>query len=165
MSDKFSKCSECFYHSKEHNAFPCNACERYSHYLHKDVYTESQPNVAWKTVIDGLNGMSKDDWPNFPKDFNAVNKPKHYMLFKSSEVTTYSLTGEGIEVRDVIEKLAAKIPNGECTTVPADWDTTLFVSDYVQMMQYLMRFMDKNGEEDLKKARWYLDKLIESYHA
>jgi hypothetical protein len=39
----------------------------------------------------------------------------------------------------------------------------LFISDYVQMMQYLMRFMDKNGVEDLKKARWYLDKLIDSY--
>ena len=165
MSDKFSKCGECFYHFKEHNAFPCNACERYSHYIHKDVYTESQPNVAWKTVIDGLNGMSKDDWPNFPEDFNAVNKPKHYMLFKSSDVTTYSLTGKGIEVRDVIEKLIGKMQEASLDTSPSPLQCPLFESDYVQMMQYLMRFMDKNGVEDLKKARWYLDKLIESYHA
>jgi hypothetical protein len=26
-----------------------------------------------------------------------------------------------------------------------------------------MRFMDKNGVEDLKKAKWYLDKLIQAY--
>ena len=159
MSDKFSKCGECFYHFKEHNAFPCNTCERYSHYLHKDVYTESQPNVAWKTVIDGLNGMSKDDWPNFPEDFNAVNKPKHYMLFSKDEVRDYFADDKGIEVRDVIEKLVRKMDENWFPYSP------LFTSDYVQMMQYLMRFMDKNGEEDLKKARWYLDKLIESYHA
>jgi hypothetical protein len=45
--------------------------------------------------------------------------------------------------------------------VPLDFP--LFESDYVQMMQYLMRFMDKNGKEDLEKGRWYLDKLIEAY--
>jgi hypothetical protein len=39
----------------------------------------------------------------------------------------------------------------------------MFDADYTQMMQYLMRFMDKNGVEDLKKARWYLDKLIDAY--
>ena len=70
---------------------------------------------------------------------------------------------KGIEVRDVLAKLSSKIRLGECTTVPCNWDDGLFVSDYVQLMQYLMRFMDKNGLEDLKKARFYLDKLIESY--
>jgi hypothetical protein len=163
MSDKFSKCSECFYHFKEHNAFPCNACERYSHYLHKDVYTESQPNQAWASIVDSLNDMSVSDWPDFSDNpHDVVNKPKHYMLFKSSDVTTYSLTGKGIEVRDVIEKLVTQM-NG--APIPNYRFSPLFVSDYVQMMQYLMRFMDKNGVEDLKKARWYLDKLIEAYDA
>jgi hypothetical protein len=59
---------------------------------------------------------------------------------------------QGIEVRDVIEKLVDKLP-----PMPG-----MTVSDYVQMMQYLMRFMDKNGVEDLEKARWYLDKIIQS---
>jgi hypothetical protein len=77
-------------------------------------------------------------------EYDTVDKPKHYMLFEE----------EGIEVRDVLEKLVSKID-----FIP----TGLFTSDYVQMMQYLMRFMDKNGAEDLKKARWYLDKLIEAY--
>lgn len=85
--------------------------------------------------------------------YDMVNKPKHYMLFED----------KGIEVRDVLAKLSSKIRLGECTTVPCNWDDGLFVSDYVQLMQYLMRFMDKNGLEDLKKARFYLDKLIESY--
>ena len=89
----------------------------------------------------GANGMTKED-------YNVISKPKHYMLFED----------KSIEVRDVIEKLTSKVRM--CVDTP---DTPLFDSDYVQLMQYLMRFMDKNGVEDLKKARWYLDKMIESY--
>jgi hypothetical protein len=79
--------------------------------------------------------------------YNSVSKPRHYMLFEK----------EGIEVRDVIEKLTEKF---ELTSMGHSY---MFAADYVQMMQYLMRFMDKNGKEDLEKARWYLDKLIEAY--
>jgi hypothetical protein len=87
----------------------------------------------------GLNGTAS---------YDVISKPKHYMLFEA----------EGIEVRHVIEKLVCKFKEDELTDLQP-----LFISDYVQLMQYLMRFMDKNGVEDLKKARWYLDKMIESY--
>lgn len=84
--------------------------------------------------------------------YDVISKPKHYMLFED----------KGIEVRDVIEKLVSKFGNrGFEVNFPLG--APLFESDYVQLMQYLMRFMDKNGVEDLKKARWYLDKLIEAY--
>ena len=76
--------------------------------------------------------------------YDIVSKPKHYMLFED----------KGIEVRDVIERLVSKFSPQE---------SGMFIADYVQLMQYLMRFMDKNGKEDLEKARWYLDKMIESY--
>ena len=79
--------------------------------------------------------------------YDIVSKPKHYMLFDE----------EGIEVRDVIEKLVGKF---ELTSMGHSY---MFAADYVQLMQYLMRFMDKNGKEDLEKARWYLDKMIETY--
>ena len=29
------------------------------------------------------------------------------------------------------------------------------------IIKYLLRYKDKNGVEDLKKARWYLDRYIE----
>ena len=90
-------------------------------------------------INNGVNGMIESD-------YNVVSKPKHYMLFEE----------EGIEVRDVIERLVYKL-----RAKPAM--TGLFESDYVQLMQYLMRFMDKNGKEDLEKARWYLDKMIDAY--
>lgn len=81
--------------------------------------------------------------------YDIISKPKHYMLFEK----------EGIEVRDVIEKLVDKCYSDGLATQ----GSSLFISDYVQLMQYLMRFMDKNGKEDLEKARWYLDKLISTY--
>ncbi len=93
----------------------------------------------------GLNGTTAEDL------YNVISKPKHYMLFED----------QGIEVRDVIEKLVDKV-YGACDNTPFD-GSSLFVSDYVQLLQYIMRFMDKNGVEDLKKARWYLDKMIEAY--
>lgn len=90
----------------------------------------------------GLNGTTA---------YDIVSKPKHYMLFEK----------EGIEVRDVCGKLVCKIREG--SNVPFWKDNNLFEADYVQLMQYLMRFMDKNGKEDLEKARWYLDKMISAY--
>jgi hypothetical protein len=95
----------------------------------------------------GLNGMSKED-------YNVISKPKHYMLFED----------KNIEVRDVIKVLVLKLNDGFLAgKCPEGSHAPLFDADYVQLMQYLMRFMDKNGVEDLKKARWYLDKMIESY--
>jgi hypothetical protein len=147
---KLKGCESCFYATKEETVFPCNTCEGYDYYLHKDIYKEKDDNKAWARVVEGLNGVSKEDmWPDFESAYDTVNKPKHYMLFEE----------QGIEVRDVIEKLVLKLDE----SYKIEATTSMFTSDYVQMMQYLMRFMDKNGVEDLKKARWYLDKLIEAY--
>lgn len=33
------------------------------------------------------------------------------------------------------------------------------------VLKYLWRWKEKNGVEDLKKAKWYLDKLIQSAEA
>jgi hypothetical protein len=130
---------------------PCAACVGYSNYVKGDLYMTSHASRPLKEAIDdwfakGANGVTQED---FGIQYDPVSRPLHYMLFHE----------KGIEVRDVIEKLVNKIP-----PVSRDYGG-LFVADYVQMMQYLMRFMDKNGVEDLKKARWYLDKLIDAYES
>jgi hypothetical protein len=101
---------------------------------------------------------------NLPEDkfngtaaYDIVSKPKHYMLFAAEDLHK----DKGIEVRDVIIELVNKM--NRAGDSPNYRFAPLFISDYVQLMQYLMRFMDKNGVEDLKKARWYLDKMIEAY--
>lgn len=158
-------CTECFYRFQEHDAFPCNTCDKYSHYIHKDIFAETQPSMAWKTIVNSLSGLCKEDLPVplTQQDYNTVNKPRHYMLFNEDEVISFE--SKGIEARDVIEKLIGKMQDASLDKSPSTFQCPLFESDYVQLMQYLMRFMDKNGVEDLKKSRWYLDKLIEAYDA
>ena len=114
--------------------------------MYKPTQKEIEEYMAALNLPEaGLNGTTAQDL------YDVVCKPKHYMLFEK----------EGIEVRDVCDKLVCKVREG--SNVPFWKDNNLFESDYVQLMQYLMRFMDKNGVEDLKKARWYLDKMIEAY--
>jgi hypothetical protein len=128
---------------------PCAACVGYSNYVKGDLYMTSHASRPLKEAIDDWFKQDHEDREYLLDKYNVVDNPKHYMLFEE----------EGIEVRDIIEKLVNKIP-----PVSRDYGG-LFVADYVQMMQYLMRFMDKNGVEDLKKARWYLDKLIDAYES
>ena len=161
-----NKCNTCFYALMDKDLeAPCTLCTGYSNYVKGDLYMTAPRDKPYtakplKEAIDEwysqTNGVGQEDfWVSYKGiTHDPVEKPKHYMLFED----------EGIEVRDVIERLMKRVyaaynePGN--TTVPT---CVMFDSDYVQMMQYLMRFMDKNGQEDLKKARWYLDKLIQAY--
>ena len=152
-----NKCDTCFYALNDKDLeTPCITCTGYSNFVKGDLYmTPSHSAKPLKEAIDDwfkkTNGVSPTDFLYNPVlDYDTVEKPKHYMLFED----------QGIEVRDVIEKLVSKLDDHVGIEVPY---SPLFTPDYVQMMQYLMRFMDKNGVEDLKKARWYLDKLIQAY--
>lgn len=135
------KCNTCFYQHVEGSLKPCKGCSGYDKYLPADAYFE--PCWEWTGQFGKADDLADWLWGD-SDDYDVVEKPKHYMLFED----------EGIEVRDVIKKLTEKIEDSEFLM------TAMCYADYVQMMQYLMRFMDKNGVEDLKKARWYLDKLI-----
>lgn len=67
-----------------------------------------------------------------------VNKPKHYELDGL----------EGIEVKDVIR------------SVLGDNITSFYIGNVIK---YVLRYKKKNGVEDLKKARLYLDWAIADY--
>lgn len=64
-----------------------------------------------------------------------VNHPIHYTAgrFETIDVIADSLTSDGFE--------------GYCI---------------VNVIKYVSRYRHKNGVEDLKKARWYLDRIINS---
>lgn len=143
-----NKCNNCFYALMDRDLeAPCVTCTGYSNYVKGTVYMTNHVSKPLKEAIDDWFSGGRKDHTQEEFWYDAVERPKHYMLFEE----------ERIEVRDVIEKLVYKMPVHYVTK------SSLFVPDYVQMMQYLMRFMDKNGVEDLKKAKWYLDKLIEAY--
>jgi hypothetical protein len=69
--------------------------------------------------------------------FDSVNKPKHYNQGK-------------VECIDAIESatIGKTGIQAVCTA---------------NVIKYLWRFEDKGGFEDIKKAQWYLDKLIDTY--
>lgn len=134
-------CDTCFYDGNQGMLAPCTKCAFMDKWVDRKLYIRKPTSPDFrplKEVID--TWISNED---FPTDYDVVSKPKHYMLFEE----------QGIEVRDVIKKLVGKLK----------YFGPMFVADYVQMMQYGMRFMDKNGKEDLEKMRWYLDKLIDEY--
>ena len=165
-----NKCNTCFYALMDRDLeAPCITCTGYSNYVKGTVYmTQSHGAQPLKEAIDewfkdGVDQVQEDFWVSYKGiTHDPVEKPKHYMLFEAAELRKE----EGIEVRDVIEKLVYKIDTAvKHDDYPQGYSTPMFIPDYVQLMQYLMRFMDKNGVEDLKKARWYLDKLIQAYNA
>lgn len=69
--------------------------------------------------------------------FDVVNKPKHYNLGK-------------VECIDAIESATVgKVGiQAVCTA---------------NVIKYLWRCEEKGGLEDIKKAQWYLNRLIKSY--
>lgn len=69
-----------------------------------------------------------------------VNHPQHYASSK------------GIEAIDVIEAFTEGLEGIEAT-------------DTGNVIKYILRWKSKNGLEDLKKARWYLNHLIEKVEA
>lgn len=66
---------------------------------------------------------------------DMVNHPPHYQ------------SSSGLEVIDVIEAFTEHLTGAEATNTG-------------NVIKYICRWKEKNGLEDLKKARWYLDRLI-----
>ena len=66
---------------------------------------------------------------------NVVEHPPHYCA-------------GGVECIDAIESAVTGLSGAEAVLT-------------AQVIKYLWRWKKKNGVEDLEKARWYLDRLIQ----
>ena len=78
---------------------------------------------------------AEDFYFNLTKKEDVVNHPKHYKAVN------------GLEAIDVIEAFTAKLKGIQAT-------------DTGNILKYMLRWHEKNGLEDLKKAQWYLNHLI-----
>ena len=100
-----------------------------------------------KTIIRDGNGNVLDIQMKEPgESFNScrarngldmVNHPKHYKA------------KNGMEVIDVIEAFTANLNGYEATHTG-------------NVIKYICRWKEKNGLEDLRKAQWYLNRLIKN---
>jgi len=106
--------------------------------------TKKEPTEAQKIAERTLKAI----WATQPKpEPEAVEQPasdpvnpSHYKQFPT-------------EVIDIIEAAIADAPNNKAAGL--HW----------QVLKYALRCWFKNGIEDLKKARWYLDRLIQEEDA
>lgn len=98
-----------------------------------------------KVQITGQHKFYVDGKEVCPDNYDIVNKPKHYILDEA----------KGIEVRDVCAAVANRMQE-------SGKYSGMFISDYVQALQYILRFDLKNGIQDLEKAGFYLNKMIEA---
>ena len=100
-----------------------------------------------KTIIRDGNGNVLDIQMKEPgESFNScrarngldmVNHPKHYKA------------KNGMEVIDVIEAFTANLKGYEATHTG-------------NVIKYICRWKEKNGLEDLRKAQWFLNRLIKN---
>lgn len=97
---------------------------------------EKPDDVKLNSVFNGMFNEKADTGPaESHEKADMVNHPSHY-------------TSGGIECIDALESAAS------CHEDPVNAGLTW------QVMKYLWRWPLKNGLEDLKKAEWYLDRLI-----
>lgn len=87
-----------------------------------------------------MSKIAEDKNKKVEDKVDMVNHPPHYQIMK------------GLEVIDIIEAVT-------------DW-MGLKGSEayhYTQMIGYLLRYKKKNGKQDLEKARFFLNRMIDNY--
>lgn len=90
--------------------------------------------MKYKAIRDALNLEVVSDEVVSDEVVDVVNSPPHY-------------TAGGIEAIDAIKAAVATAPPVQA----------VFVAN---ILKYVWRYREKNGKQDLLKARWYLDELI-----
>ena len=99
-----------------------------------------------KRLIDYINSykdniidINNDNNDNNDNNFDNVNKPNHYQL---------NIKGNNIQVIDIIDEVVKDYKPQEAFKI-------------ANVIKYVLRASKKNGKEDLKKARKYIDMLVE----
>lgn len=92
-----------------------------------------------KRLIDYINSYKDDVISiNNENNFDNVNKPNHYQL---------NIKGNNIQVIDIIDEVVKDYKPQEAFKI-------------ANVIKYILRASKKNGKEDLKKARKYIDMLV-----
>ena len=104
--------------------------------LQKTIIDCVRQSEALQNAMNTFGELATAPCRPFPAG-DMVNHPAHYK------------TANGLEAIDVIEAFTEGLQGGEATNTG-------------NVLKYMCRWKKKNGLEDLKKARWYLDRLIKA---
>ena len=76
-------------------------------------------------------------------------------------------------LRTKVETEKSIVLKGDMINHPKHYNRGIEAIDYIEshgmdfnegnVVKYITRYKDKNGLEDLKKAKWYLDRVIRNY--
>jgi len=91
------------------------------------------------TYFDCSQCEDYDEWEEKPIETDMVNHPSHYTQGK-------------YETIDIIEDKVKDLPPFEAVLVG-------------HILRYITRYHYKNGLQDVKKCKWYVDKLISMLEA
>lgn len=92
-----------------------------------------------KKLIDYINSHESNNIDTNNKDnFDSINKPNHYQL---------NIKGNNIQVIDIIDEIVKDYKPQEAFKI-------------ANVIKYVLRANKKNGKEDLRKAKRYIDILL-----
>ena len=106
--------------------------------------------MSEKPTIDRFTFGLPDDIPAVINKNTAINQNKPVTIGKSHDPVNHPshyISKSGLEVVDVIKAFTEGLSGYEAVAEG-------------NIIKYILRWPKKNGIEDLKKARWYLDDLI-----
>lgn len=113
---------------------------------------------------DKIYDVIKKDWTSY-RIVNDLGKTRDYPSALFEEVTIDEMTKPNInDILDNVEHPSHYCRGGiECIdAIEASLGKDEFTGFLRgNIIKYVWRYKDKNGLEDLKKAQWYLNKLIE----
>ena len=139
---------------------------RFNEYIHIDLNYEEFVDFYRKDVkefdryrfdvcklenVDSIGVLSSYDFSNFKKYLNfingkeleinedIINKPNHYQL---------NIKGNNIQVIDIIDEVVKDYKPKEAFKI-------------ANVIKYILRASKKNGKQDLKKAKKYIEMLLE----
>jgi hypothetical protein len=125
-------------------------CEVVKDNLLCSVYLRSVPNHELNKVYGWMRRIDCRPEAEMPVEPEAVEQ---HLTSESDPVNPSHYKQGPAETIDIIEAAIAKAPSYKAAGL--HW----------QVLKYALRCWFKNGIEDLKKARWYLDRLIQEEEA
>jgi hypothetical protein len=112
------------------------------------VSTQTSLNSA-SSIVDELMITFRAFYEqNDNNDLSAESSPGELSKHDNVEHPSHYQSSNGLEVIDVIESFTEGLSGAEATHTG-------------NVLKYMCRWKHKNGLEDLKKARWYLNRLID----
>lgn len=111
----------------------------------KRIILKNTADVETSDTEDCTNSYQHTIENDVKSTYDNVQQPKHYILIEKN--------GINLQVRDVCTAIANRLQSCGYSGI--------FISDCVQLLQYLLRFDQKENDlQDLKKSQFYLEKMI-----